>query len=265
MASGAMASGYIERRRAAAMAYGITLREKLLGRFMRKYGYTERPFLKDVVDDLIEDEDGLYARLREEPLPLDRYAQSEVVGGRIVVSINSRVAEMPNVKHADGVVYVGKWHEAVHVDGHLQVGEGAVADEPQQLPLFDATRSRLIVCRGAGWQTHENPEWELTAENGGLAAAIAAADLLRCDSFLDLLDRIKRQSDLGGYGLRLLYDTASRIGVNPPALIRYLGRRGLCRLVRDDAGARLVADPKLFEDPLWLEVETRLANPITDA
>lgn len=252
-------SRYVEQRRAECFSYGTQLREVLLQRYMANYGYTDRPFLKDVVDDAIEE--GLGARVLEEVLPLDRYAQSEVVGNRVIVSVNSRAGEIPGVKHAAGVINVGKWHEAIHVDSHLKPAQGAVAGETQPLPLFEDVRERLIVCRGASWQRHENPQWEFTAENGGLAAAIAAADLVRCDSFLELLARVKQGGDLGRYAWRLLYDTADRIGVNPPALLRYFGHRGLCRLVTDGRVNSLVADPQLFAGVAWLESEAASAIP----
>jgi hypothetical protein len=247
----------VEQRRAECFSYGTQLRERLLAQYMAKYGYTDRPFLKDVVDDAIEE--GLGARVLEEILPLDRYAQSEIVGHRVIVSVNSRAGEIPRVKHTAGVIYVGKWHEAIHVDGHLKPTQGAVAGEPQPLPLFEDVRERVIVCRGTGWQKHENPQWEFTAENGGLAAAIAAADLMRCESFLELLARVKQGGDLGRYAWRLLYDTADHIGVNPPALLRYFGHRGLCRLVTEDGVRSLVADPQLFAGVTWLESEAATA------
>jgi len=69
--------------------------------------------MKDVIDDLIEDVQG--ARLLEDVLPLDRFAQAEIVDNRVVVTINKRVMDMPGVKNVTGVALVSKCHESIHI------------------------------------------------------------------------------------------------------------------------------------------------------
>ena len=73
--------------RADCWTLGIHVREALMWKYMAERGEGRRPLVKDVVDDLIRD--GLGARLREEPLPLDRFAQTEVVRGRIEITVNN--------------------------------------------------------------------------------------------------------------------------------------------------------------------------------
>ena len=70
-----------------------------------------------MTEDIIEDPLG--ARLMVEPLPLDRFAQSEMVNGRAIITVNSRISEMPKVKDVQGFSYVAQWHEVEHVDRDL--------------------------------------------------------------------------------------------------------------------------------------------------
>jgi hypothetical protein len=135
----------LDTRRANAWGLGILHRERLLRGYMDTKGLVERPLLKNVVDELIEEVQG--ARLRDEVLPLDRFAQTELVRGRAVVSINSRLADIPGVKDAAGVGYVAKWHESVHVERDLG-GLGSDGSAAQaMLPGSEAQVPRLLVCR----------------------------------------------------------------------------------------------------------------------
>src|SRR5436190_15084923 len=108
---------WLEARRNEAYELGVVLRERLLEDFMQIDGLHERPLIKDVIEDLVQDVQG--ARLRDDVLPLDRYAQSEIVNGRPVVTVNARIADMSNVRDPAGVRRVAIGHEAVHVDQHL--------------------------------------------------------------------------------------------------------------------------------------------------
>jgi hypothetical protein len=103
--------------RSEACRLGVELRECLLATFMEMDGLRERPLILDVLEDLVQD--GQRARLRDEVLPLDRYTQSEVVNGRILVTLDKRIAVMPGVKNPAGVRIVAIGHEAAHVDQHL--------------------------------------------------------------------------------------------------------------------------------------------------
>ena len=206
-----------------------------------------RPFLKDIVDELIEDCQD--ARLVTGILRLDRFAQTELDRGRVVVTINSRIAEIPGVKDAAGVAYAAKWHESIHVDQHMTPPPGALQRE--QLPLFDETPDyRLIVCRATG-RSRALPPIEVFAETAGLAAAIAEADLLRCPDFLRFRSLAEHGGDLGGLGWRLLYRCAEAIGVNISALVRYFEQRRLCRVERSGGTSRLVADAPLVRGCAW--------------
>jgi hypothetical protein len=68
---------------------------------MARYGLANRPLLKDIVDDLIEGIQG--ARLRQGVLPLDRFGQTENLGGKLEVTINSRIPEMILAKDVAGI------------------------------------------------------------------------------------------------------------------------------------------------------------------
>jgi hypothetical protein len=236
-------------RRAACWTIGIEIREQLVAQFMRKEGLRERPFLKDVVDDLIEEL--LDARLIWDALPLDRFAQSELINGRPEITISTRISEMPRVKDVRGIEFVAKIHEIVHVVlKHLEPPEPSL-----QSSLFPTVTNapRLIVCRAAGPRQSSHPEWEYVAENAGLAGAIARADLLRTSAFRDFLRDAQVGGNLGGGAWHRLYETATAIGVNCTALIRYLEQGGICR-VADDGRRRMVfADPRFTSEALWVE------------
>jgi hypothetical protein len=46
---------FLERKRSEAWDMGIAHRESLVSQHMTKHGLQERPFLKDVIDELIEE------------------------------------------------------------------------------------------------------------------------------------------------------------------------------------------------------------------
>jgi hypothetical protein len=238
----------LEKRRAACWEFGVQFRERLVSEYMAANDLMERPLLKNVIDDLIRET--LEAGLIKEVLPLDRFAQTEEVNGRIIVSINSRISAMPEVKDVDGVEYVAKWHEAVHVGrDFLPTGSMSPADEQLAFELFDVEQPRLIVCRKVPGPEWRLPMLEFMAENAGLAAAIAGPDLARCPAF----DQFKRLAqgggDLGRRGWALLYETASFVGINITALNRYLTQRGMFQIIDEGGSRRILAAPQLFGGP----------------
>jgi len=247
-------SRWLDAKRADARKLGVELRERLMARLMESEGLQERPLVKNVLDDLVQDVQR--ARLRDSVLPLDRFAQSEVVRGRIEVTINQRIPEIPGVKDAAGVRLVAVAHEAVHVDQDLDPSRHAPGRQPA-LPGLEYEDPRLIVCRsvaGAGYSGQ--PQREFIAENAGLAMAIALPDLQRCAAFAELRRRAAHGGELGTVGWSLLYQTAEFIGVNISALVTYFGHRGLCHVVAHEGRRRLVAAPRLFGVDEWLEAGT---------
>ena len=229
---------------------GVQHRETLLKQYMEANQLTERPFLKDVIDDLIEEVQ--QARLREDILPLDTYAQTEVDRGRVMVTINSRIADIPGVKDAAGVAYIGKWHESMHVARDMDVGTAHAERHLTPFPGFEVGAPRLIVCRSTRPADRAIAEREFVAENAAIAAAIAGADLRRCDAFLEFRRLAARGGDLGGLGWRLLYRTAEAIGVNISALVTYLEQRGFIIVAPGGGKQRLLAVPQLLGGTEWL-------------
>lgn len=236
---------FLEAKRAECWTLGVQQREALLRQYMAVNRMQERPFLKDVIDDLIEEVQG--ARLRYEVLPLNTFAQTELANGRIEVSINSRIGEMPGVKDAIGVANVAKWHESIHVARDVEGGISNAQDLQVALPGFGAQRPSLIVCRTQGAAESKVPEREFVAENAALAAAIAGPDLMRCPAFQQFQRLAAGGGDLGTTAWRPLYDTAEAIGVNISALARYFQQRRVFRIVAQDGKQRIVAAPQLFQ------------------
>jgi hypothetical protein len=234
---------------------GIRHRERLLRDYMVSNGLTVRPFLKDVIDDLIEEVQG--ARLREEVLPLDRFAQTEMVDGRAIVSVNTRVDHVPGVKDVAGIVYVSKWHESIHVDRDFD-------DDASDIPLGGARpasrvqSSRLIVCRSTGVRRGIVPRWEFVAENAAIAAAIAGPDLARSRAFFKFQRLAAGRGDLGSGGWTLVYEISKDIGVNTAALLRYFGHLNICQVIDEGNRRRLYAPPGPFKELEWWRPDCEL-------
>ncbi|MDP6495960.1 MAG: hypothetical protein QGI09_11220, partial [Dehalococcoidia bacterium] len=124
---------------------GVRHRETLLQVYMERNRLKHRPFLKNVIDDLLEDVQGV--RLREEVLPLDTYARTEFVAGRVEVSINSRISEIPGVKDSRGVAHVAKWHESIHVEHDRPLEQLRPRGLQDSLPGFTSEFPGIVVCR----------------------------------------------------------------------------------------------------------------------
>lgn len=225
-------------KRREAWNLGIEHREKLLGILMPHRSPNAPPLLKDVVDDLLEYAQGV--RLRSEVLPLDVFAQSEVIGSRIEVSVNNRIPEMRGVIDASGVATVAKWHESVHVERDLRP-KGMSETQLPMSGMEDATQ-RLIVCRRAGASQAPNvDEREFFAENAGLAAAIAFRDLDRSSAFREFSAVAKQGGDITVPGWTLLAQSAAEIGVNRTALSTYLVQRGQLHIEQMAGRRHLIA------------------------
>lgn len=237
---------FLQARRAEAWPFGEQHRESLLREHMQRRGLTKRPLLHEVVEDLIEDIQG--ARLVEEVLPLNTYAQTESEGGRIRVVMNSRVAEIPRVKDPKGVRYVTLWHESIHVA--LDMNPDPALSSGAQLGFsgIQGPDTKVIACRTARPAGREQQALEFFAENAGLAAAIAEQDLQRCPAYRDFLNRMDRG---GVLPWPIAYDIARFIGVNIRALNRYLDHRGFARVADQDGKSVLVAAKALVGVDAW--------------
>ena len=234
---------FIESKRREAWALGVQHRELLLAKYMTAFGLRERPLLKDIVDDVIEEVQG--ARLLEGVLSLDTYGQTEMVNGSAEITINSRIAKIPGVKDATGIAYITRWHESFHVAYDLAIGPKAPGISQLAFPGFEQSAPNLIVCRPHAVGGQSNLGKEFMAENAGIAAAIAYFDLERCEAFQEFLRKVGRGGDLGGSALHLLYQAGEYIGANPSALIGYLEKRGIYSLVHQDGKTRLFANPQM--------------------
>ena len=237
-------AAFIDRRTSDAWTYGIEHRERLVRTFMDGDRLTVRPLLKDIVDILIEEIQG--ARLREDVLPLDRYAQTESAGGRLEVTVNSRIHLMEGVKHVNGVAHVAKWHESIHVDRDFRDLGQARVGEQASLPGLVAQLPALVACRGF----HENlpaerKASEFFAETAGVAAAVCGEDLNQSPAYRYLVRRARQGGELGASGWSLLYSAAEFIGVNPSTLLKFLEHNGIAAAARRDSGNRLIGNVQL--------------------
>jgi len=217
---------------------------------MERNRLKHRPFLKNVIDDLLENVQGV--RLREEVLPLDTYAQTEFVAGRVEVSINSRISDVPGVKDPGGVAYVAKWHESIHVEFDTNLDGARQAGDQECLPGLVGEAPRTIACRRVEGGFDDRLAMEFRAENAGLAAAIAIQDLERCEPYLEFKQVSADGGDISSPGWGLLYDIAEAIGVNISALVKYFSQHGVLSVIDDHGKRRLIAATPLIGAEEWL-------------
>jgi hypothetical protein len=229
------------RQRQIAHDFGRAHREALIADWMSQTGETTRPLLKEVAEDFIRDVLG--AKLRDEVLPLDRFAQTERVHGRFEVSINSRMAEMERVKDVAGIRLAAEFHETIHIVRDFPTDSGIEVGGQAQLPGLTVARPELVVCRGTrDALDREERARESFAENAGTAAAICREDLIRCPEYLEFLELMSRGGEPGKYGWKLLYAVARFIGVNGSLLAKFWQQQGIMEL---GAGGRILAQPTL--------------------
>lgn len=130
--------------RSRAWAFGRALRDELMDRYREEYGLVDLPAPAFIVDELITD--FLSARLRFDPLPVDRYAQTELVDGRLTITVNKLTADIPGVVDVEGVQNVAKFHESIHV-----VRDADLLRTRQQLGLNGMETAEHIVCFRQGF------------------------------------------------------------------------------------------------------------------
>jgi len=229
----------IEALRQYAWEFGVQHREGLVAKYIQQMGLLERPMLKDIAVDLIEEVQ--QARVLFEVLPMDTYGQTEKFNGRVVVSVNSRIREMEGVLDANGVAQVTTWHESIHVARDM--GHGVNREYSEQLSLFgdEPIKPRLIVCRRHTSNGTSFDHAEFFAEHAARAAAIAGPDLLLVDEFEDFEHLADRADEVPW---SLLYRIATGVGVNRNAFVRYFEHLGLIRI--DRFSRRVFGNPKLW-------------------
>lgn len=247
-----MTTTWLDRHRPSLWRIGVEHRETLMADYRVRHPSRERPPLHLVYDALIEEIHEV--RLLEAPLPMDRYAQTEVVKHRPVVTLNTLIDRMPGVKDADGIRHVGAWHEDFHVLTDV---------ERRELPpLTSLTRglevetSSLFPCYAIPGTEHRWSLHEQAIEAAALAASIADADLVRCASYLKFLQLAAQGDDMGPAGWKLLRWIESAVGVNRTALRRYFEQHGLCRLDRRGGVTRLIGTAPPFRGFRCLEPES---------
>jgi hypothetical protein len=205
---------------------------------MAQYQLTERPMLKDIIEDIITDVQE--ARLLRGVLSLDTFAQTERVGERLEVTLNVRIPQMERVNDPALVEHVALWHEDIHIEVDFPASPPPELGAIQlSLPDMNPPPPHLIMCRRRTSGFGPETEREFRAENAALAAAIAEPDLYRCEAFLRFQPLAERGGELGSRGWRLLYEITESIGVNISALVRYLTYRGLIHTETDGENQRL--------------------------
>ena len=215
--------------RLKAWQFGRSVRDDLIRRYRREYGMEVAPPPALIVDELMTDILGV--RLRYDPLPISVYAETTWEDQGPVVTINTRTADIPNVKDSYGVQNVGKWHELVHVVKDVEV----LRERPQEaLPGFDVPPKKVCFRARTGGDWHR----EFWAEEAGRAAAICHVSLSQSKAFNALTRLATGTSYLNSHAWALLRDAATDIGVNTSALVRQLRLEG--RLVMEKRDGRQV-------------------------
>ena len=75
------------RLRQEAWAFGRQLRDDLIEQYRQEYAVAVPPPPALIIDELLTD--FLQAELRYDPLPMDRFAQTDWPNGRAVVTVNT--------------------------------------------------------------------------------------------------------------------------------------------------------------------------------
>ncbi len=226
--------------RRQAWAFGRDLRDRLVDDYRREYGIAIPPPPAFIMDELLTD--FLDVTLRFDPLRLDRFAQTEWLDGRVVVTINSLTHEIPGVKDPQGVQNVAKGHEAVHVVRDIKALQ---AEQGNRFPGFDVPLK--IVCYRARRPGSDFDRREFWAEEAGRAAVVSHRALGRSAAFQALMKLEPGSMRANGEAWRLLYKASRDIGVNSRALVTQLRLEGLIDVSKEDGRNVLRVQPSLFD------------------
>ncbi len=217
----------LDARRREAWVHGRSTRDALLRQYEREYGVPAPPPAR-IGPELVTDILGY--GLAYLPLLLTTFGETTWESGRPQITMNSRTAEIPGVKDAEGVINVGIWHEIVHTDrdiAEVRIGQQGV---------FDGMRPNLtIACRRdqvTSRRSSEEARREFFAEEAGRAAAVSYPHLARVDAFREFFYRSQRRMASNREGWRLLYESAGAIGVNISALVKQLELDGYLTVER---------------------------------
>jgi len=253
-----MMRGWLVQNRPLLWRIGVEHREALMMRYMADYGLTRRPLLKNVYRQLIGEIQE--ARILDEPLPMDRFAQTEPVRGRPVITINRLIGRMPNVKDPAPIRHVACWHESIHIPADVER-----RDLPPLTDLkrgLEAATSSPLLCHATGSDQQRWPLYEQAIEAAGLAAAVADADLRVGSAYLNFLEYTGQGGDPDGIGWHLLCQVSASIGVNVTALARYFEQHGLCRRVTRAGRFHLEGVKRPFRGFVCLEPESAALRSI---
>jgi len=232
---------WFQAKQHAAWAFGRELRDRLLTEYCQTYSLRVPPPPATIIDELLADVVGV--RLRYRSLPPDRFAQTNLDGDTVVVTVNDDIAKIRGVKDALGVGNVAKWHEMIHVVRDLDA-----LRRPATLALPGFGVAQEIVCyraadKGKLASRDESVEREFWAEEAGRAAAVSLDALKRSQPFSELLAAARRTTGSVRAGWPLLYDAAREIGVNISALVKQLQLEGVIVLVRHDGRDEVAVQP----------------------
>jgi hypothetical protein len=232
-------------KRSAAWAYGREQRDRLLHEYRLRYGFPRPPAPARVIDELLTD--FLQVRLRYRALPADRFAETRLDDGGVVVTVNDDIALIEGAKDALGIGNVAKWHETIHV---LRDIDALRRPATSMLPGFEAEPEIVCLRRaGTGGRTAwtESAEREFFAEEAGRAAAVSLEALRRSQPFIDLLALAGRTTGPVRQAWPLLYDAATEIGVNISALAKQLQLEGLIVIERTGGRSEVAVQSQLLE------------------
>jgi hypothetical protein len=237
-----MGSDSLQPLRLQAWQEGRALCDHLLEQYRQAYHREVAPPPAVIGAELFTD--FLQVEVREDPLPLDRFAQTEWIEDHLLITVNAQTGDIPGVKDIQGVKNVAMWHEGSHATrdiDHLRRSAQAA------FPGFGGG-SRIICHRW--WQKRHSPgdeAWlrEFWAEEAGRAAAVSHAALARSEAFVFLVRRGGGASLSNGEAWRLLYQSAADIGVNCSALVAQLSLEGLIVVTKEGPRQLLHIQPSL--------------------
>jgi hypothetical protein len=250
---------WLVRNRPLLRRLGVEHRETLVVEYMTRHHLTRRPLLKNIWHELIEDIQDV--PIVDEPLPMDRFAQTELVNGRPRITINTLIGRMPKVKNPERIRPVSGWHESIHIP--VDVERRDIPPLTELTSGLGADTSSPLLCQAI---TRDPQQWSLreqAIEAAALAAAIADADLKVGSAYLNFLEYTSWGGDPDGVGWHLLCQVSASIGVNVTALARFFEQHGLCRRVMRAGRFHLHGVKRPFRGFVCLEPESASLRSIT--